>query len=221
MLTKKINLYVVRHGQTFYNIYNKLQGWSNSPLTKQGVLDAKSAAEKLKDIKFVSSYSSDMPRAYETAQIILEELKQNIVNKQLMNFRESFYGSFEGINMDFVWLSAGASVGLKDYFEIAEKYGVDKTKDLLKEVDPWHQAENATEYWQRIDLGFEHLLNDPEIEDGDNVLLVTHGNTLVSLAEKYAKDKIKLTERPKNGSVSKMILSNSGLEIVSFNDQII
>ena len=28
------NIYLVRHGQTYYNIYNKLQGWSNSPLTK-------------------------------------------------------------------------------------------------------------------------------------------------------------------------------------------
>lgn len=32
----KLNIYLVRHGQTFYNRYNKLQGWSNSPLTTTG-----------------------------------------------------------------------------------------------------------------------------------------------------------------------------------------
>ena len=31
----KLNIYLVRHGQTYYNIYNKLQGWSNSPLTER------------------------------------------------------------------------------------------------------------------------------------------------------------------------------------------
>lgn len=43
----KLNIYLVRHGQTFFNIYNKLQGWSNSPLTMKGKEDAKVAGEKL------------------------------------------------------------------------------------------------------------------------------------------------------------------------------
>ena len=43
----KLNNYLVRHGQTYYNIYNKLQGWSNSPLTEKGKQDAKNAGERL------------------------------------------------------------------------------------------------------------------------------------------------------------------------------
>ena len=48
----KLNIYLVRHGQTFFNIYNKLQGWSNSPLTMKGKEDAKVAGEKLQNIHF-------------------------------------------------------------------------------------------------------------------------------------------------------------------------
>ena len=47
---KKLNVYLVRHGQTYYNIYNKLQGWSNSPLTQKGMQDARNAGEKLAKI---------------------------------------------------------------------------------------------------------------------------------------------------------------------------
>ena len=43
----KLNLYLVRHGQTYFNIYNKLQGWSNSPLTEKGKENAVAALESL------------------------------------------------------------------------------------------------------------------------------------------------------------------------------
>ncbi|GAA3331389.1 hypothetical protein GCM10020331_087800 [Ectobacillus funiculus] len=31
-----MNLYVVRHGETYLNRYNKMQGWADSPLTEEG-----------------------------------------------------------------------------------------------------------------------------------------------------------------------------------------
>ncbi len=64
----KFNLYMVRHGQTYFNIYNKLQGWSNSPLTDKGIQNAADTGEKLKNTKFVAAYCSDTTRAEQTAQ---------------------------------------------------------------------------------------------------------------------------------------------------------
>lgn len=35
-----INVYFVRHGQTYLNLYHRMQGWSDSPLTEKGLADA-------------------------------------------------------------------------------------------------------------------------------------------------------------------------------------
>ena len=39
MATKGITVYLVRHGQTWFNHFNKMQGWSDSPLTENGIKD--------------------------------------------------------------------------------------------------------------------------------------------------------------------------------------
>lgn len=60
---KTLNLTVVRHGKTYFNRYNKLQGWGNSPLTDEGIADAHQAGERLADVPFKAAYSSDTTRA--------------------------------------------------------------------------------------------------------------------------------------------------------------
>ena len=39
----RVHLHMVRHGQTFFNRYNRLQGWSNATLTESGRADAAKA----------------------------------------------------------------------------------------------------------------------------------------------------------------------------------
>lgn len=77
----KVNVYVVRHGQTYYNIYNKLQGWSNSPLTEKGIEDANTAGQKLANLSFAAAYCSDTTRAQQTVQTILNLNESGSVKK--------------------------------------------------------------------------------------------------------------------------------------------
>ena len=174
----KINIYLVRHGQTYYNIYNKLQGWSNSPLTDQGYQDAEKAGQRLKDVHFDAAFCSDLTRAVETAQTILDENKADSVKEPTTApyFREEFYGSYEGTYMDQAWYNAGAPHGLKTFKDIVTKYNIDTAKDWLKDADPFHDAENSTEYWKRMNEGLA-IIRDAGLPDGANVLLVSHGNT--------------------------------------------
>jgi broad specificity phosphatase PhoE len=218
---KTLNLYVVRHGKTYFNRYNKLQGWGNSPLVASGIQDAHQAGQKLSQVHFKAAYCSDTTRAMDTAKIILEENKNSREISLITDakFREEFYGSFEGTNMDAAWTSAGAPVGLRTYSEIVDKYDVDKTKDLLKEADPWHDAENSEEFWQRVLAGFKRILTNPVLDDGDNVLLISHGNSLISLADRFGEGKIAVHERPANGSISQMELSKDGLTILTYNNE--
>ncbi|MCT3555170.1 phosphoglycerate mutase family protein [Lentilactobacillus buchneri] len=217
----KFNLYMVRHGQTYFNIYNKLQGWSNSPLTEKGIQNAVDTGEKLKDTKFAAAYCSDTTRAEQTAQKILDENDASDIDAPItsMFFREEFYGYFEGNDMSQAWYLAGAPHGLPTFRDIVEKYSIGKAKDYLKEADPFHQAENNQEYWKRLDQGFDLIKQNPEIKDGDNVLLISHGNTLLSVVERYGNGQFDVTERPANGSLTKLTVDGDDIHVAAFNQQ--
>lgn len=203
-----LHLYLVRHGQTMFNCYNRLQGWSNSPLTQKGLKDADLAAQKLKNVVFAAAYCSDTTRAQITAERILSEnekhthIRPHLVSD--MHFREQCYGYFEGQDMNMAWWAAGAPHGAKTYNEIVEKFGLAATRDMLKEADPFHDAESDIEYWKRVEGGFKIISSNPALKDGDNVLQISHGNTLLSLMHRFAPVGYDLSERPQNGSVTRL-----------------
>ncbi|WP_283679440.1 histidine phosphatase family protein [Lentilactobacillus sp. Marseille-Q4993] len=220
-MAKKFTLYMVRHGQTYFNIYNKLQGWSNSPLTDKGIQNAVDTGNKLKDVKFAAAYCSDTTRAMETAQKIIDLNEASDIDKPItaMNFREEFYGYYEGTDMDQAWYLAGAPHGLPTFKAIEEKYSIGKAKDFLKEADPFHQAENNEEYWQRVDAGFDLIKSNAAIKDGDKVLLISHGNTLLSVVERFGKGKFDVSTRPENGSLTKLEFDGDDVTVSAFNEK--
>ena len=88
------NLYLVRHGETEWNVKGIIQGQNNSCLTENGKQQAKTIADELKDIKFDSIFSSDLTRTQDTAEII--RLDREIVIQTSKLLRERNFGSFEG-----------------------------------------------------------------------------------------------------------------------------
>ncbi len=91
-------LYLVRHGETEWNVQKINQGQSESSLTKLGVQQAKERAENLKDVEFDAIFSSDLLRAYVTAEIIRSNRNIRIQTSKLL--REKAHGSFEGKHSD-------------------------------------------------------------------------------------------------------------------------
>ena len=76
---KKISrLYLVRHGQSVYNLENKFTGWKDVDLTDKGINEAKDAGNILKDVKFTFAYTSVLKRAINTLDFIqpIEQLVQ-------------------------------------------------------------------------------------------------------------------------------------------------
>ncbi|RSX55945.1 phosphoglycerate mutase family protein [Bifidobacterium dolichotidis] len=199
-----IHLHLIRHGQTFFNRYNRLQGWSNSPLTASGMADADKAAHMLQDIDFAAAYCSDTTRAQMTAQRILDVNEQNGHKRPElisdMHFREQFYGYFEGQDASLAWTAAGGPHGAPSYNAIVEQYGLAATRDFLKAADPFHDAESDAEYWHRVEGGFALIASNPQLHDGDHVLQISHGNTLLSLMQRFAPAGYDLSVRPRNGS---------------------
>lgn len=84
--------YICRHGQTENNLHERLSGWIDTPLTINGIKNAKSAARKLHGITFDTIISSDLGRAFYTAYIIAREFKFTDEIKQYSGLREVNYG---------------------------------------------------------------------------------------------------------------------------------
>ena len=66
-----MRLLVTRHGQTDWNLQNRLQGWADNPINENGIRQAKELREKIRNQKIDICYSSSLKRAAETAQILL------------------------------------------------------------------------------------------------------------------------------------------------------
>lgn len=98
-----IDLYLVRHGETSYNLNKLIQGQKDIPLSIVGEKGAYElgAALKEKGISFDYYLSSPLKRAVETAQIIRFQLNQTDKPIKTMDeFKERSFGVFEGTHFD-------------------------------------------------------------------------------------------------------------------------
>lgn len=67
-----INLYLVRHGQTWFNKGHRMQGSCDSALTPLGIKQAEAVRDYFQDqgINFARAYCSPQERASDTLEII-------------------------------------------------------------------------------------------------------------------------------------------------------
>lgn len=208
-------IYLVRHGKTFINRYHKMQGWCDSPLTSEGIAGAKKVGQVLKDVPLDIALSSDTKRASDTCDYIIQENCNHDELQHLSSpfFREQFYGSFEGSNQDAVWRAVGTVHGYPSRQDLIKNVPIDQIKDWIKEADPYHDAENAAEYWQRLNKGLKLI---SELDGAENILLVTHGFTIQSLAQKYG-EKIDASQGPKNASITIMHMTQQKIKITAYS----
>lgn len=86
-------MYLIRHGETEWNKKKIVMGHSDSPLTEEGVRQARELARILRDVKFDTVFSSDLPRALRTAEIVNEGRGLAIHTSAAL--RERLLGRFE------------------------------------------------------------------------------------------------------------------------------
>lgn len=93
----KKTFYLMRHGQTLFNVRRKIQGACDSPLTEQGIEQAKQAGEYLKTISFDHYYCSTAERASDTLELVM---KEGMTYERLKGLKEMNFGMFEGESED-------------------------------------------------------------------------------------------------------------------------
>lgn len=164
-------LVLLRHGQSHWNLENKFTGWTDVPLTKKGINEAKNAGNLIKknNIKFDKIFSSVLERANKTAEIAInqtnsEDLYEDnkLVYEKNKNLNERDYGDLVGLNKN----------------ETAEKFGKEQVHIWRRSYDiPPPNGESLKDVVRRVSPYFEKEIQ-PLLNEGKNILIVAHGNSL-------------------------------------------
>lgn len=141
-------IYLVRHGQTDWNLIKKIQGQLDIPLNETGKMQADEAGRLLSTIRARKIISSDLSRTKQTAEIINRYLSLPLTFDSKL--RELNYGDLEGV--------------------VATSVSQEEWHTFNFEPEKMH-AEDLKDFYNRVKSFFDEL----EYED---VVIVTHGGTL-------------------------------------------
>ncbi|HTX92404.1 MAG TPA: 2,3-diphosphoglycerate-dependent phosphoglycerate mutase [Anaerolineales bacterium] len=191
----KYKLVLVRHGQSTWNLENRFTGWTDVGLTEQGMGEAHTAGQLLRDNKYTFdlAYTSVLKRAIQTLWIVLQEMGLEwipVTNAWQLN--ERHYGALQGLNKA----------------ETAKEYGEAQVKIWRRSYDvpppalEWDDQRHphfepryagltkdqlpATESLkitlERV-LPFWHSTIAPTIKSGKKLLIAAHGNSLRAMVK--------------------------------------
>ena len=147
-------IYIVRHGQTEWNLLGKTQGHGNSDLTPKGIEQAELLADSMTKYPIDYIYSSDLGRAYQTAEIIGNKLSIEVEKTEAL--REMNFGTWEGrITKDIIE-------------EDPELYKMWRNEPHLAKIP---QGETLSQIKERTDAFIKEI---NEKYDGKHIVLVTH-----------------------------------------------
>jgi len=151
---------LIRHGETALNVKGCYYGRTDAVLSEKGISQARYLKEILKEVSFDYIVASPLVRAYNTAQIVMEEREQEIFgDRRLM---EQDFGIFEGMT----------------YKEIQNTYP--------KELDAWNEefstyripkGESFADVRSRAEDFLRDIPSGRESK-GEKMLIVAHKGTL-------------------------------------------
>lgn len=148
---------LVRHGKDDDSVRG---GWSQTALTEEGIRQAEALASFVQksDLNIKHIYSSDLPRAMQTAEAVGNQLQLPVI--PIREFREVNNGDLAGMKND---LAAETYPGL--YWNTLD----------------WEQSypggESPREFYERVCEAWNQF-QSVILERNENVLLVTHGGVI-------------------------------------------
>jgi len=166
MKRKDTTFYIVRHGQTEWNLEHRLQGHMDSPLTDEGLAQAREIAKQFAGISFDAVFSSDVLRAKRTADIIVADRDIAVQTTKLL--RETSFGKYEGK----VWEEFETE--LQDMIQTREKLELESF--MKYKISP--EVESYAELVSR----FITFLRETALAyEGRTILLVSHSGMMQGL----------------------------------------
>lgn len=195
--------WVVRHGESTWNVDGRYQGQTDVPLSPVGVLQAATLAERLTGQSFGAVYSSDLRRASQTAETVAERLTGAPPVQLDPGLREINVGALAGLLVTDIHAQYG------EYLQALQ-------------ADPWATrrpgGESMEDLFGRCALAFDAIRAR---HPGERVLVFTHGGVVrvaVGLAlggvPANAWARLSVT----NTSITRVLLGEGSGTLLGFND---
>ena len=188
-----MKLVLIRHGESQWNLENRFTGWKDVDLSPKGMEEAKAAGRALKEMGLIFdvAYTSYLKRAIKTLNFVLEEMDELYipVNKS-WRLNERHYGALQGLNKA----------------ETAKKYGDEQVQIWRRSFDIAPPSiDETSEYYPKSDRRYADLADkdiplgeslkdtiarvlpywhsdiSKSLEEGKNVIVAAHGNSLRAL----------------------------------------
>ena len=158
-----LKLYIVRHGETEWNVIKRFQGQLNTPLTEKGMEKLRETGKNLENVLFEEVYTSKLERTVKSAEIILNENRgyksKKMELKKLAELNEVYFGVWQGLKYEEVFLKYPEEAN--NYFYNVKNYKAENIK-----------AENLKDALKRFLRGINKILDSHKL---GNILVVTHG----------------------------------------------
>ncbi|MCP1660775.1 histidine phosphatase family protein [Neisseria perflava] len=218
-----LEIYLVRHGKTVFNITGRTQGWSDSPLLPEGIAAAENLGKVLNGkIRFDAAFCSGSPRAYQTAKLILNNQGQgaDLPLQVVEDVREYNFGGLEGANQAKLYEQIAEKRGYADVPALMAAYrDVDHhlIAESIHELDPYSWAESEAQFVGRLKKGFQTVA-DLSPADG-RVLLVSHGMVVTTILKTIAPQDT-LYQSVENVSVTRLQYENGKWTILSIGEKL-
>ncbi len=198
MKTKKI--FLVRHGQTDYNLKGVAQGSGiDAPINATGRQQAKAFFQTYKDIPFDKVYTSVLQRSIQSVQSFIA---LDIPHEKLLGLNEISWGNREGKSF----------VSGEDHYKVVTNAW--KNGDVDAKIEA---GESPLEVQKRQKIALTHILSQ---EKEDTILICMHGRAmriLLCLMLNYNLKHMDLFSHSNLG-VYKINYNGSSFSIESAND---
>ena len=196
---KVLKLYIVRHGETEWNVIKRFQGQLNTPLTEKGMEKLRKTGKKLENVLFDEVYTSELGRTVASAEIILNENRgyknKKRELKKLAELNEVYFGVWQGLTYEEVFLKYPEEGN--NYFYNVKNYKAENV-----------EAEKLEDALERFLKGINKILDSHE---SGNILVVTHGTVFEMFMNYVANDSIfDIDERT--------LMGNGDYKVFSYKD---
>ena len=200
--SRPARLLLLRHGQTTWNVQERLAGLRDDVLTVKGQEQAKAlgrwlATQPPPDVFYVSG----LRRTHETARFIQEQLSRVVDVRVDPHLNEIHFGEAEGLSIA----------------EVLQRFPY--LSPFLRSVEAdhpdwsWPGGESRVAYYERVITRIQDLLNRHQ---GQTVVLVTHGGVINGFLTWWQRGLLGYTEHftIPNCSITEIVTHGNGLSVV-------
>jgi 2,3-bisphosphoglycerate-dependent phosphoglycerate mutase len=190
----------IRHGETAWNVDNRIQGQLDVPLNDTGRWQAERLAEALADEDIAVVYSSDLARARQTAEAVATRGGRRLVDEP--GLRERHFGIFEG----------------RTWSEIEQHWPVESERWRRRDPSFGPEGGEALQdfYARSVDVALRLAAGHP----GETIALVAHGGVMDCLYRAATRVGLQAPRSWQlgNASINRLLHTSEGFTLVGWAD---